>query len=86
MNVHEKANGKVEFLTKGDNNQVDDRGLYGRGQKWLQVKHLIGRVKGYLPYIGFVLKERNRIFFLIIYLMFKFEIDFQSNVFFFETL
>ena len=28
--------------------------LYGRGQKWLQEKHLIGRVRGYLPYIGMV--------------------------------
>lgn len=49
-----KDNGddKIEFLTKGDNNSVDDRGLYGRGQKWLQPKHVVGRVRGYMPYIG----------------------------------
>jgi hypothetical protein len=26
--VHEKESGAVDILTKGDNNQVDDRGLY----------------------------------------------------------
>jgi hypothetical protein len=26
--VHEKENGEVDLLTKGDNNAVDDRGLY----------------------------------------------------------
>lgn len=44
----------TEFLTKGDNNAVDDRGLYTRGQKWLLPKHIVGRVRGYLPYIGIV--------------------------------
>lgn len=29
--VHEKENGEVEVLTKGDNNRVDDRGLYAPG-------------------------------------------------------
>ena len=28
MKVHEKKDGVVELLTKGDNNRVDDRGLY----------------------------------------------------------
>ena len=26
--VHEKETGEVDLLTKGDNNAVDDRGLY----------------------------------------------------------
>ena len=26
--VHEKESGEIDMLTKGDNNQVDDRGLY----------------------------------------------------------
>eukprot|EP01088_Endostelium_zonatum_P004799 TRINITY_DN16143_c0_g1_i1.p1 TRINITY_DN16143_c0_g1~~TRINITY_DN16143_c0_g1_i1.p1 ORF type:complete len:181 (+),score=14.78 TRINITY_DN16143_c0_g1_i1:94-636(+) len=52
MKVHEKANGEVEFLTKGDNNPVDDRGLYPPGQLWLKREHVIGRVKGFLPYVG----------------------------------
>ncbi len=28
MQVHEKESGEVDLLTKGDNNAVDDRGLY----------------------------------------------------------
>ncbi|XP_056686214.1 uncharacterized protein [Spinacia oleracea] len=43
--------GVVKILTKGDNNQVDDRGLYG-GQHWLQRHHIIGRVQLLVPYIG----------------------------------
>jgi signal peptidase len=42
------------FLTKGDNNAVDDRGLYSASQKWINKEHVIGRAKGYLPYIGMV--------------------------------
>lgn len=30
------------YLTKGDNNNVDDRGLYAPGQKWLERKHIVG--------------------------------------------
>lgn len=49
-------------LTKGDNNQVDDRGLYATGQMWLEQRHFIGRVKAYyllltnshVPYVGMV--------------------------------
>lgn len=37
---------KVKFLTKGDNNDVHDRGLYNRGQKWLTPDDLVGRVSG----------------------------------------
>jgi len=44
----------TEILTKGDNNQVDDRGLYKPGQNWLNRNHIIGRAKGFLPYIGMV--------------------------------
>ncbi len=32
LKLHEKADGEVKFLTKGDNNSVDDRGLYAPGQ------------------------------------------------------
>ena len=51
VQVHQKANGFVKFLTKGDNN-VNDRGLYAPGQYWLERKDIIGRVRGYLPYLG----------------------------------
>ena len=36
----------MKFLTKGDNNQVDDRGLYAPGQLWLEKKDVVGRAKG----------------------------------------
>uniref|UniRef100_A0A1I7YYB7 Signal peptidase complex catalytic subunit SEC11 n=1 Tax=Steinernema glaseri TaxID=37863 RepID=A0A1I7YYB7_9BILA len=52
IKVHEKTNTNTKFLTKGDNNQVDDRGLYAPGQFWLQRKDVVGRAKGFVPYIG----------------------------------
>jgi len=53
--VHtEDKTGKQYILTKGDNNPVDDRGLYNRGQMWIHREDLIGRVKGYIPYIGYI--------------------------------
>lgn len=45
---------QVDLLTKGDNNAVDDRGLYAASQSWINKEHVIGRAKGYLPYIGMV--------------------------------
>ena len=41
-----RENGTVKFLTKGDNNQVDDRGLYAPGQLWLDRSDVVGRAKG----------------------------------------
>lgn len=54
IKVHEKNNSTVKFLTKGDNNSVDDRGLYAPGQMWLSKKDIVGRAKGFLPYVGMV--------------------------------
>lgn len=54
LKVHEKKNGSVKFLTKGDNNSVDDRGLYAPGQLWLQKKDVVGRARGFVPYVGIV--------------------------------
>ncbi|XP_061190674.1 signal peptidase complex catalytic subunit SEC11A [Saccostrea echinata] len=54
LKVHEKENGKVKFLTKGDNNSVDDRGLYAPGQLWLEKKDVVGRARGFVPYVGIV--------------------------------
>ena len=42
--VSEKGN--VKLLTKGDNNAVDDRGLYARGQLWVSRDEVIGRARG----------------------------------------
>ncbi len=44
----------LKILTKGDNNQIDDRGLYIEGQEWLDESHIMGRVKGMLPYMGMI--------------------------------
>ncbi|KAI0214760.1 Signal peptidase complex catalytic subunit SEC11A [Lamellibrachia satsuma] len=54
LKVHERENGTVKFLTKGDNNSVDDRGLYAPGQLWLQKKDIVGRARGFVPYVGIV--------------------------------
>jgi signal peptidase len=41
-------------LTKGDNNRVDDRGLYAPGQNWLKREDIMGRARGTLRYLGMV--------------------------------
>lgn len=50
-----RPDGEVDLLTKGDNNPVDDRGLYPPGQLWLNERHIIGRAKGYPPTTQLVL-------------------------------
>jgi len=52
IKVHESQEGEVKFLTKGDNNKVDDRGLYAEGQLRLQKKDVLGRARGFIPYVG----------------------------------
>lgn len=48
-------NEDLKFLTKGDNNQRDDRfGIYNNGMEWLNREHIVGRVKTILPYVGMV--------------------------------
>ncbi|KAI6182528.1 Signal peptidase complex catalytic subunit SEC11 [Aphelenchoides bicaudatus] len=42
------------FLTKGDNNRIDDRGLYADGQNYVHRSEIIGRARGLIPYIGMV--------------------------------
>ncbi|PVU91331.1 hypothetical protein BB561_004449 [Smittium simulii] len=55
MRTHtEKSTGKQYLLTKGDNNKVDDRGLYAKGQMWIEREHIFGRVYGHVPYVGMV--------------------------------
>ena len=43
-----------DFLTKGDNNNIDDRNLYAPGQLWLQRSEILGRARASLPYVGMV--------------------------------
>jgi len=54
LKLHEKNNGTVKFLTKGDNNSVDDRGLYAPGQLWLTKKDIVGKARGVLPFVGMI--------------------------------
>ncbi|KAF8336271.1 uncharacterized protein EI90DRAFT_3144652 [Cantharellus anzutake] len=46
------------LLTKGDNNHLDDLELY-EGLQWLQRKHVVGKVGGFLPYVGYVTIAMN---------------------------
>ncbi|KIK55571.1 hypothetical protein GYMLUDRAFT_175379 [Collybiopsis luxurians FD-317 M1] len=46
------------LLTKGDNNPVDDIDLY-QGLDWLEQKHIVGKVRGFLPYVGYVTIAMN---------------------------
>ena len=54
LKLHKKEDGTVKFLTKDDHNSIDDRGLYAPGQFWLTKKDVVGRARGYLPYVGIV--------------------------------
>ena len=42
----------MKFLTKGDNNNVDDRGLYAPGQLWLTQRDVVGRARGFVPAVS----------------------------------
>ncbi|CAE6424321.1 unnamed protein product [Rhizoctonia solani] len=46
------------LLTKGDNNSLDDIELY-RGLRWLERKHIVGKVQGFLPYVGYATIAMN---------------------------
>lgn len=54
--LREHHNDKKQLLlTKGDNNPVDDLGLYARGQNYLNKdKDIVGTVYGYFPFVGYV--------------------------------
>lgn len=54
IKVHEGHDGKVKMLTKGDNNAVDDRGLYAYNQVWVEPRDVVGRARGWIPYVGMV--------------------------------
>jgi signal peptidase I len=55
MRVHMHANlSASEFLTKGDNNPVDDRNLYAVDQLWLRRPEILGTAIASLPHVGYV--------------------------------
>ena len=43
---------KTLFLTKGDNNNVDDRGLYPKDTPYLDETNVVGHVFATIPYSG----------------------------------
>ncbi|KAG4088435.1 signal peptidase complex I [Neocallimastix lanati (nom. inval.)] len=54
LKIHKDTEtGEEYILTKGDNNKIDDRGLYNKDQLWIKKSDIIGKVKGYLPYVGY---------------------------------
>ena len=52
--IQKNSEGSLRYLTKGDNNPVDDRGLYPRGQNYLLEKQIVGKVSGIVPYGGYL--------------------------------
>lgn len=44
----------TRILTKGDDNRVDDRGLYPPGQMWLSRKDVVGKVVAIVPLAGMI--------------------------------
>ena len=54
IRLHEAEDGTMKLLTKGDDNDVSDRGLYPPGKLWLERKDIIGRPIVVIPYVGIV--------------------------------
>lgn len=54
LEIHERADLSFDILTKGDNNDGYDHGLYAKDQLWLNSKHIIGRARFTVPYIGMI--------------------------------
>ncbi|BGP09782.1 Signal peptidase complex catalytic subunit SEC11 [Rhodotorula toruloides] len=53
IETHDEKNSTEQWiLTKGDNNRVDDVGLYN-GMKYLRRSHIVGKVQAYVPYVGY---------------------------------
>ena len=52
--THHPYNEEFSALTKGDNNGADDWSLYPSNLFWLKWEHIIGRIRGYLPYVGYI--------------------------------
>ena len=47
-----QRDGTLSLLTKGDNNNVTDRGLYAPGQLWLGREDIIGKAVGCVRHVG----------------------------------
>ncbi|BFZ54340.1 Signal peptidase complex catalytic subunit [Savitreella phatthalungensis] len=61
---------KQYLLTKGDNNDDDDKSLYHRGQSYLERdEDVVGIVRGFMPYVGMVTLAMNDYPFLRVLLL-----------------
>ena len=54
VNIQEDKQGVRSYLTKGDNNPVDDRGLYPRGVNYIREEAIVGKVLGIVPWAGYL--------------------------------
>eukprot|EP01134_Creolimax_fragrantissima_P001703 CFRG1703T1 len=55
LKLHEsRKTGKTKMLTKGDDNNVADRGLYAYGQLWVEPQDVVGRARLWVPYVGMI--------------------------------
>ena len=54
ISVHVDQKKNLSFLTKGDNNNVDDRGLYKKDVDWLNRSHVFGVAVGSIPFVGII--------------------------------
>ncbi|WVQ76069.1 signal peptidase I [Cryptococcus sp. DSM 104548] len=52
------TNTTQRLLTKGDNNPSDDIVLYN-GAEWIEREQIVGKVRGFLPYVGYVTIAMN---------------------------
>ena len=41
-------------MTKGDNNAVEDTGIYPEGQQFVYREDIVGLVYGYIPHVGWM--------------------------------
>lgn len=48
------ASSRQLILTKGDNNELDDVALYPGDRKYVYRDEIIGVVRGYLPFLGWI--------------------------------
>ncbi|KAM3136143.1 hypothetical protein pb186bvf_011765 [Paramecium bursaria] len=74
LQVQQRSNDPMDqlILTKGDNNHVDDRALYPKGQMWLQRSEVMGKIEAVLPYVGYItilLNDYPQLKYLMIALM-----------------
>ncbi|PWZ02536.1 putative signal peptidase [Testicularia cyperi] len=53
IETHDSPNGDQLILTKGDNNESDDIALYN-GARWMKRSNMVGKVRAYMPYVGYV--------------------------------